>query len=203
MAKRTTKSAKAETATKASPVKTERKYERSFAEEKRLRTERIQEEFGDLVMHECSVTKGKTLPVGTKVHVLWVGAAGRFMNPTAKISHKGEEGWINVNFLKKGKALDAETRSLYEAEEEERKSATILMEGFALKQNAAGTSVLVQCPLRFVPDWIPTVFIEKVGTVGDRTIFEVTKWKLAKLWGSEADIEKLEKQQAALEKARD
>lgn len=194
---------------------TKKTENQTYAERKAAKNDEIQKEFGHLHMHFATVegpnrraASKERLPEGTEVEVIWVGASRR-LGQLARVIHDGETKWIDPKYLKRGKALPASKKSLYEAEREEEVNATVLIPAtVAIERD---NSVLLNYSGWFKGMWFSKDMVEKTGaTTTDATttdaitgkeveIFEIPQWKVKAERGQDS-LDYLLKKQAEFAK---
>lgn len=184
MAKNTTKTAKADTATR-------------YWDAKKAKTEEVRKEF-PFAMHNCEMLSDRksggevVIPKGSTVKCIWIGA-NKFLRGQAIVLYKGDQFFVEPKMLKKGKPMDKGEVARLEAEREEASSATVLVYGEVRKQTDKGI-------LLAYPGWMKNLFFtttmvaKRDGTFpyvrGKDTlnldIYEVPQWKVKQEVGQDA-----------------
>lgn len=178
-------------AKKASPRKAARDQAKakadsqvSYAERKAAKNAQVQEEFGHLVGHFCTVTGGRKIDHGTQVECYWVGV-NRHLGAACRIKHKGELTWFNPSQLEAGKPLPKEKVASYEAareaEAEEEVVAIVNVIRETEGRGDTGGAIVMYYSGWAGPISFPKSLVEKRGITKDgQMVYALPAWKVRK-----------------------
>jgi hypothetical protein len=133
----------------------------------------VQEEFGHMLLHKGTITKGKNK--GRTGEVIWVGV-NRWLQPMVRLNSDGETLWENPTNVEKGTALPKARQEVLKAEEQERSSATLFVPGTCTSVTEKGVVIAYAGWFRRLT--FAKADVTKVGSMGELDVFELPEWKV-------------------------